>query len=43
MARDGTVYFIFGLTTALDHDGYRYLGTGHSGSNDVMRYPRPAR
>jgi len=30
---------IFGLTTALAHDGYLYLGTDHSGSNDVMRYP----
>jgi sugar lactone lactonase YvrE len=34
---------IFGLTTALAHDGYLYLGTDHSGSNDVMRYPLPAR
>ena len=30
---------IFGLTTALAHDGYLYLGTDHTGSNDVMRYP----
>jgi sugar lactone lactonase YvrE len=30
---------LYGLTTAVPHDGYLYLGTDHSGSNDVLRYP----
>ncbi|MBO3753030.1 SMP-30/gluconolactonase/LRE family protein [Streptosporangiaceae bacterium NEAU-GS5] len=29
---------IYGLTTAVPHDGYLYLGTDHKGSNDVLRY-----
>lgn len=33
-----TTGHVYGLTTATPHDGYLYLGTDHSGSNDVMRY-----
>ena len=29
---------LYGLTTAVPHDGYLYLGTDHKGSNDVLRY-----
>ena len=37
-ALSDTTGHVFGLTTATPHDGYLYLGTDHSGSNDVMRY-----
>jgi sugar lactone lactonase YvrE len=30
---------VYGLTTAVPHDGYLFLGTDHKGSNDVMRVP----
>jgi len=33
-----TTGHVYGLTTATPHDGYLYLGTDHSGSNDVLRY-----
>jgi sugar lactone lactonase YvrE len=38
-ALSDTTGHIYGLTTAVPHDGYLYLGTDHSGSNDVMRLP----
>ena len=37
-ALSDTTGHVYGLTTATPHDGYLYLGTDHSGSNDVMRY-----
>jgi len=40
-ALSDTTGHLYGLTTAVPHDGYLYLGTDTKGSNDVLRYRLP--